>query len=196
MTRKELEKYFAQDLYKGVRHYAKRIMDAHPEITDPLVVEFAAGKMEECEDDGVELSVDDALRLTKEHAPIPTAKDFMEVFEQGGIRTECDLLSLIEKGYENSPKPPESIPHTIVERAAEMTRLGREIAGGNKDIVLMGVPADLSWSFTQLKLAFFTEDLSDREQEIINELKGLSDSVDYGEEYGIGYAVFRIELTN
>lgn len=194
MTRKELEKYFSNPLYESVRHYAKRVMDAHPEITDPLVVAFAVGKMEECEDDGVEISVDDALRLTKEHDPIPTAKDFMNILSKGGIETQKGLMSLIEKGFEGMPAPMDSIPRSAAERAAQMTSLGRELADGNKDIVLMGIPEDLSYGFAHLKLAFFTEDLSEREQEIILKLKGMADSVKYKEEYGIGYGMFNIEI--
>ena len=194
MTRKDLDKFFARDMYEGVRKYATQIMDAHPEIDDAHVVLFAAGKMEECADDGVALGVDDALRLTKEHAPIPTAKDFMDTLTKGGIQTQGDLLDLIEKGYENTPRAPENIPRSSAEKAARMTRLGRDLADGNKDIVLMGIPVDLSWGFTQLKLAFFTENLSDREQEIIGELKSIADRVKYTEEYGIGYAMFKIDL--
>lgn len=194
MTRKELDKYFSRDMYDGIRKYAVRIMDAHPEITDAMVIEFAAGKMEECADDGAELSADDALRLTKEHDPIPTTQDFMGIFEKGGIKTQGDLLSLIERGFEETPKAPDSIQRTTIEKATAMARLGRELADGNKDIVLMGIPADFSWSFTQLKLAFFTENLSDREQEIIRELQRLSDRVKYAEEHGIGYAMFKLDL--
>lgn len=194
MTRKELEKYFSNEMYDGVRKYTNRIMDAHPEIADSDVVLFAAGKMEECADDGVEISVDDALRLTRKHAPVPTAGDFMDVLLSGGIETQSDLISLIERAYENTPKAPENIRRTTVERAAAMTRLGRELADGNKDIVLMGIPADLSWNFSQLKLAFFTENLSEREQEIISELKNISDEAEYFEKYNIGYAIFRINV--
>ena len=194
MTRKELDKFFAKDLYEGVRKYAKRIMDAHPEIDDAHVVLFAAGKMEECADDGVELGVDDALRLTAKHDPIPTAQDFMDTFAKGDIETMGDLLSLIEKGFENTPRAPENIPRSTAERATQLTRLGRSLADGNRNIVLMGIPADLTWGFTQLKLAFFTENLSDREQEIIGELKSIADRVKYTEEYGIGYAMFKIDL--
>lgn len=194
MTRKELDKYFAKDMYEGVRKYAKKIMDAHPEITDPLVVEFAAGKMEECADDGADLSVDDALRLTAKHDPIPTAQDFMDTLAKGGIQTQGDLLDLIEKGFENTPKAPENISRSTTERSAQMTRLGRSLADGNKDIVLMGVPADLSWDFTQLKLAFFADELTEDEQKTINEIRALADEVKFYVEYEIGYAVFRINV--
>ena len=194
MTRKEMDKYFSNPIYESVRPYAKRVMDAHPEITDPLVVAFAVGKMEECEDDGVEISVDDALRLTKEHDPIPTAKDFYESLTEGGIETQGDLMSLLEKGFEGMPKTKDSIPHDAAERAAQMTRLGKELSNGNKDIVLMGVPTDLSWDFAQLKIAFFTEDLSEREREIILELKAIADETEYVEKYRIGYGIFRINL--
>lgn len=194
MTRKELDKYFSNPIYESVRHYAKRVMDSHPEITDPLVVAFAVGKMEECEDDGVEISVDDALRLTKEHAPIPTAKDFYETLMSGGVETHGDLMSLLQKGFDGMPAVNDSIPRSAAERAAQMTRLGRELSDGNEDIVLMGVPVDLSWEFAQLKIAFFTEDLSGREQEIIGELNGLADETEYVEKYNIGYGIFRINL--
>lgn len=194
MTRKELDNYFSNPLYESVRHYAKRVMDAHPEITDPLVVAFAVGKMEECEDDGVEISVDDALRLTKEHDPIPTAKDFYETLTSGGIETQEDLMSLLQKGFDGMPAVKDSIPRSAAERAAQMTRLGRELSDGNKDIVLMGVPADLSWDFAQLKIAFFTDKLTDEEQEIIQKLKGTADRVKFYEKYGIGYALFKIDI--
>lgn len=194
MTRKELDKYFSRDIYDGVRNYANRIMDAYPEITDAQTVLFAAGKMEECADDGAYISVEDALRLTKEHAPIPTAKDFMEILQSGGIETQSDLISLIEKAEENTPKAPENIHHTTAEKAATMTRLGHELANGNKDIVLMGIPADLSWSFAQLKLAFFADELSADEQAIIQELRSLADETEFYVDYGIGYAVFRINI--
>ena len=75
-----------------------------------------------------------------------------------------------------------------------MTRLGRSLADGNKDIVLMGIPADLSWDFAQLKLAFFADELSADEQENVQKLRSLADETEFYVEYGIGYAVFRINV--
>lgn len=194
MTRKELDNYFSGMIYDDIRKYAVRVMNAHPEITDALVVEFAAGKMEECADDGVEISVDDALRLTKEHDPIPTAKDFLDTLTKGGIATERDLKSLLLKGFEGATFNAGSIPETILERAAKMTAIGRALSDGNNDIVLMGIPKDLSWEFSQLKLAFFTDDISKEEQTEINDIMALADETEFYTEYGIGYAVFRINV--
>lgn len=193
MTRKEMDKYFSKTIYDSMRGYVEQVLDAHPEITDELVVEFAAGKMEECADDGVDISVEDALRLTAKHAPIPTAEDFKKALS--GINTVGDFLSLIAESVAKSEKPTDSLPMSVISRAARMTDIGRRISSGNKDIVLMGVPADLTYSFAQVKLAFFTENLTEDEQKMIEELKVLSDSVKYTEQYGIGYAMFRIELT-
>ena len=186
-----MEKHFSAPMYESLYKYAKQVMDAHPEITDELVVGFAANQMEECADDGAELSVDDALRLTAKHNPIPTAKDFYNSLMNAGVNTQSDLISLLESGFDGVKKPI-SISASVAERAAKMTMLGREICNGNKDIVLMGTPIDLSWEFSQLKVAFFTEDLSEREKEIIKELKSLADETEYYEKFEIGYAIFRI----
>lgn len=195
MTNKELKKYFSHSRYDGIRTYVLQIMAERPDITDENDIDFAACLMDECAEDGVTLSVDNALRLTKEKAPVPTGIEIKEHLGKIGLDSDDKLLSILQKSLdeleENRPEEPK-MPD--IARAMEMTRIGKELADGNKDIVLMGIPADLSWSFAQLKLAFFTDELTEEEQKRIYDLRLLSDRVNFTAKHGIGYGMFKINL--
>jgi len=195
MTKKELKKYFAHPRYDGIRQYVNQIMEERPDITDELDIDFAACTMEECERDGVKLSVDNALRLNKEKDPVPTGAEIKEHLAEIGLGSDEALFSLVQKSLEEiEQNRPEEPKMTDVARAVEMTRIGKELSDGNKDIVLMGIPADLSWSFAQLKIAFFTDKLTEEEEKKIYDLRLLSDRVKFKTEHGIGYGMFKIDL--
>lgn len=195
MTKKELKNYFSHPRYDGIRQYVNQIMAERPDITDANDIDFAACTMDECASDGVKLSVDNALRLTKEKDQVSTNAEIKEHLEQIGLGSDEAILSLLQKSLDgieqNRPKEPKM---TDVARAVEMTRIGKELSDGNKDIVLMGIPADLSWSFAQLKLAFFTDKLTEEEEKRIYDLRLLSDRVSFRTEHGIGYGIFKIDL--
>ena len=195
MTRKELEKYFSDPMYYSMRKYIKRVMKERPDIADADDIEFAANIMEQCAGDGVQLSVDDALRLTKNRDPIPTREEFNKKLESLGLASANEMVRFIkEMDQELAESKSETISMTTVARAAEMTKLGKKLSDGNRDIVLMGIPADLSWEFAQLKLAFLTDDLSDEEQKTIYDLRLLSDDVNFQVKHGIGYGMFMIDV--
>ena len=65
MTRKELEKYFRHPRYIGMEDYIRKVMKDRPDIDNEDDIEYAAAIMQECDGDGVELSTENALRLTK-----------------------------------------------------------------------------------------------------------------------------------
>ena len=193
MTRKELNKYFSSPIYEGTRKYAKRVMKERPEISDPNVIEFAACMMEQCGWDSVELSVDNALRLTKDHDPVPTMEELSKRLERIGLDSDEKMLALLQNKMKDiQDSEAQTITMTTVARAAEMTRLGKLLEDGNADIVLMSIPAKLSSGEGMLKLAFFTDSLSDDEQKTIYDLRLLSDKVKFTTKNGIGYGIFRI----
>ena len=195
MTKKELKKYFSHPRYDGIRQYVNQIMDERPDITDENDIDFAACTMEECERDGVTISVENALRLNKDKDPVPTNAEIKEHLAEIGLGSDDALLSLLQKSLEEIEQGrPEEPKMTDIARAREMTRIGKELSDGNKDIVLMGIPADLSWSFAQLKLAFFTDKLTEKEQKMIYDLRLLSDRVKFTTKHGIGYGMFKIDL--
>lgn len=195
MTRKELEKYFSNPMYYSMKKFIKKVMKERPDITDADDIEFAANIMEQCDGDGVKLSVDDALRLTKNRDPVPTKEEFNAKLESLGLASAdaaLEFLKTMDKEFEESRA--ESVTMTTVARAVEMTRLGKRLAENNPDIVLMGIPEDLSWEFAQLKLAFFTDALSVDEQKTIYDLRLLSDNVNFQVKNGIGYGMFMIDV--
>ena len=195
MTRKELEKYFRHPRYHGMGEYIKKVMTDRPDIDSEDDIEYAAAIMQECDGDGVELSTDNALRLTRLRDPEITEEEFNERLEKLGLNDAAKAIELLKQIDEDVEKNrPKTLTMTTVARAAEMTRLGAKLENENKDIVLMAIPADLSWSTAMLKMAFFTDELTDEEQKTIYDIRLLSDSVKFYEKYNIGYAIFRIKV--
>lgn len=193
MTRKELEKYFQHPRYIGMEDYIRKVMKDRPDIDNEDDIEYAAAIMQECDGDGVELSTENALRLTKIRDEEMTREEFNAKLEALGLNDAekaVELLKKIDEDFEKSR--PETLMMTTVARAAEMTRLAAKLEKGNKDIVVMGIPADLSWSTAMLKIAFFTDELTEDEQKTIYDIRLLSDKVKFYEKNGIGYAIFRI----
>lgn len=193
MTREELEKYFRHPRYIGMEDYIRKVMKDRPDIDNEDDIEYAAAIMQECDGDGVELSTENALRLTKIRDEEMTREEFNAKLEALGLNDAekaVELLKKIDEDFEKSR--PETLMMTTVARAAEMTRLAAKIEKGNKDIVVMGIPADLSWSTAMLKMAFFTDELTEDEQKTIYDIRFLSDKVKFYEKNGIGYAIFRI----
>lgn len=195
MTRKELEKYFRHPRYNGMEKFIAKVMTDRPDIDNEDDIEYAAAIMQECDGDGVELSTENALRLTRIRDEEMTREEFNERLEKLGLNSAEHAIELLKKIDEDIAKNrPETLTMTTVVRAAEMTRLGHKIADANPDIVLMGIPEDLSWHYAMMKIAFFTDELSEEEQKTIYDIRLLSDKVDFYEKYGIGYAIFRIEV--
>lgn len=195
MTRKELEKYFRHPRYIGMEDYIRKVMKDRPDIDNEDDIEYAAAIMQECDGDGVELSTENALRLTKIRDEEMTREEFNAKLEALGLNDAekaVELLKKIDEDFEKSR--PETLMMTTVARAAEMTRLAAKLEDGNKDIVVMGIPADLSWSTAMLKMAFFTDELTEDEQKTIYDIRLLSDKVKFYEKNGIGYAIFRINI--
>lgn len=195
MTRKELEKYFRHPRYIGMEDYIRKVMKDRPDIDNEDDIEYAAAIMQECDGDGVELSTENALRLTKIRDEEMTREEFNAKLVALGLNDAekaVELLKKIDEDFEKSR--PETLMMTTVARAAEMTRLAAKLEDGNKDIVVMGIPADLSWSTAMLKMAFFTDELTEDEQKTIYDIRLLSDKVKFYEKNGIGYAIFRINV--
>lgn len=209
MTHKELEKYFASSLYDDVRDYINEIMEMHPEITDPKIIGVAAEQMDDCHINGVEISVENALRLTSGVKFVDSAKSISDVLSGGKYgdlekeisqklgdvkdRSAESLLDFIKKAEEHfSQKPGSELKPTSVAQAQELAKLGNELADGNKDIVLTELP-DLRWKDTRLKLAFFTDTLDEGELKILYDMRLIADRVRFKVEDGIAYATFYID---
>lgn len=206
MTHKELEKYFASPLYDEVREYINLVMEKHPEITDKNVIGAAAEEIFECQVDGAEITVDDALRLTSGKKFISDPADIqvaLESGEYGELEAEIakklgdirgrksDVLNNLAENvqaYIEQQMAGDLKPEAFA-KAHELTRLGTELSNNNNDIVLMGVP-DLKWSDAELKVAFFTDKLAEEDLKILYDMKLVADRVKFKVDNGIAYATF------
>lgn len=172
MTQKELKDYFSDRMYDDIREYVYLIMLEHPEVTEPYTIEAAACEIQESKTDGVNLSVDNALRLVAGEKPADM-KEVCRILSSAGINSDADIIDVLN---EAAGREMESSPHedmsaeafgkvTILMNAATM--LAR-----NKDIVILGLPeADRMSDYMILRVAFFTDTLTDRERKLLEAMK-------------------------
>ena len=194
---KKLEKEEADSLSDFVwqpsldscRGYVRKILRAHPELTDHFKIEMAAGTMEEAHDGGVEMEVDDALRFVENDRPKSVA-DYVNSLLESGI-SESDFMDILEKDvsddYYGTVRNPKA-----VRKARLMTRYV-DMLTKNPDVIALGIPVfDHHADWTQAKLAFFSENLNAGERAAVNELKKLAETTHLSVENGIAVAVFQI----
>lgn len=193
MTRKELDRYFSDPMFETLREDLKKIMDSHPELTDKTTIELAADKMDECRGDGVEISVDNALRLVRGKR-IPSTEELVKSLREDGV-TADDIDDIAESLLNmETPHPTGAPPKESAKTKAKILAKYAEIlTNENKDIVLLGLPdIDPGWDFAQLKLAFFGEDLTDKQKTILANMKHFADEVKYIENSGYAEVIFYI----
>lgn len=173
MTRDELIKYFSHRRYDGDREDIYRVMLEHPEITEPYPIIAAAGEISDCRLNGVELSVEDALRLTAGEEEVPMEKLIKEM-DAAGITSDNIIDKLIDMTKEDYGG---CEPSAKAERQMEfLNKYADELASGNRDIIVTARPEFFRYaSYATLFLAVLSPELTKREQNIIQIMKTLSD---------------------
>lgn len=177
MTKDELMKYFSHRRYTEVREDIYRVMLEHPEITEPFPIEAAAEQISECRTNGVELSVENALRLTSGQKP-PEMDELLRRLDEAGI-TNDNILDVIESsgslvddydGWTPSPKAARQMEF--------LNKYADELAEENKDFVVVARPEFFRYAdYAVLHLAVFAETLTKTEQNIIQVMRQLSSGV-------------------
>ncbi len=193
MTRKELQNYFSDPMFNTLKYAIDSIMASHPEIDDRFTIEAAAEQIDECRGDGVELSVEDALRLVDGKRP-PDVKELVASLAKQGITGDsldevAESILDMEIPRPTGEKPKASASH----KARILTQYGKLLAEQNEDIVLMGVPdVDPGWDFAQLKLAFFSENLTKEQKNILENMKRFSDETKWIDKGNHAEVIFYI----
>jgi hypothetical protein len=191
-ARERLNKHFSKDCYDYERSYVRRVMKEHPEITDKFIIANAADAMWSSHEGGVELSVDDALRFTANEKPLPLEEVMRQLAELG-----ANDSNFIDKAMsvELDDGKIGSVKNEIAKRKAEKMMSYADMLDGNEDIMLLNVPIFNPFSdYTQLKIAFFSENLTGGEKQIIAMLTGLADRTMMKVEHGV--AVTTLQLFN
>lgn len=179
MTRDELKKHFAHKKYSDIREQVYAVMLDHPEITEPYTIEAAACEIKESKGEGVALSIEDALRLVAGETPPDTNKILRELSDMG-MRTAGDLIALLnnaQEQLEDSEFHAEDMNPEAFKALAVLMN-GAVMLTRNRDIVVLGLPeADREVDYAVMRVAFFTDDLTDSELNILNCMKSVSDKV-------------------
>ena len=179
MTQQELKDYFSDRMYDDIREYVYLIMLEHPEVTEPYTIEAAACEIQESKTDGVNLSVDNALRLVAGEKPADM-KEVCRILSSAGINSDADIIDVLN---EAAGREMESSPHEDMSAEAfgKVTVLMNAAAmlSRNKDIVILGLPeADRMSDYMILRMAFFTDVLTDRERKLLEAMKLHADKTD------------------
>ena len=175
MTKDELIKHFSQHKYDYIRRYVNRIMNESPDVTDWFWLCSAGDLMDECAVDGVDLSVDDALRLTRNDREVPLS-DIIKKLDEAGITDKKFVDTILNAKVERPDFTGCEADQDAVRRVHEMTMLAFRLTKNNKDIVLIGRPKIArNSSSSRLALALVCEDLSEDEQETLTKLYELCD---------------------
>lgn len=188
--RDELLDYFNQQRFDYKRGYIRKLMKAHPEIMDRSVISLATEQMMESHDGGVELEVDDALRFVAGKKPM-SASEAVKILTEAGIN-DSNIVDLIL----NTPVGGEECG-TVVNEAARkkagwLIRYA-DVLAKNPDVLILGLPIfydDANW--TQAKLAFFSENLSNGDKGILQQMMKTADVARMSVEHGVAVAVFQL----
>ena len=196
MTKDELYQVFSNPKYKGIRKYVEMILEASPDINDPLLVETAADRMDEAHIDGVDLSVENAIRLGKATMP-PKEIDITDQLIQQGINIDdIDPEKTIAYIYH----PPvliedhsgESKNIEAEDKANQLVSYAKALVL-NKDIVLVGLPLfEEIANWTQLKLVFFSDSISEDETNALRAMMEIADETVTANCNGAFAIAFRI----
>lgn len=187
----DLVAYLEQDKFDYKRSYIRKLMQAHPEITDRNVIALATEQMLESHDGGVELDVDDALRFVENQKPM-SVSDAVKIFTDMGINDSniADVIfgADLEGGQTiDGVKNPDSV------RKAKLLTRCADILANNADVILLGIPVfDPESNWTQAKLAFFSENLNEAEKNVLKKMMDTADESRMKVEHGVAVAVFQI----
>lgn len=188
VTRDELIKHFSKPMYDHVREDIYRIMLDRPDISDPGRIEDAAEQMHESRGDGVELTVENAMRLTENEevvAPWLTDEETKDLGTKDGIIDA--ILNAQLEDYSGCA------PSKKAERKFRALNAQADILAGNKDIVITGRPEFFPGAdWARLAIAVFCPTLTKDEQTILSNMKNWSDGVSINTNRGYPRLIFYI----
>lgn len=179
MTQRELKDYFSKQMYDDIREFVYLIMLEHPEVTEPYTIEAAACEIQESKTDGVNLSVDNALRLVAGEKPADM-KEVCRILSSAGINSDADIIDVLNEaaGREMESSPHEDMSAEAFGKVTILMNAATMLAQ-NKDIVILGLPeADRMSDYMILRMAFFTDMLTDRERKLLEAMKLHADKTD------------------
>lgn len=190
----ELYDYFDDDSFDYKRSYLRKFMRTYPKITDKTIIDVATEQMLESHEGGVELDVADALRFAS-HKKQKSTAELVKTLTDAGINDSNidDVLDtmlspdFVDDGKRGSIKNQEA-----KKKAGWMTRYAYMLAR-NEDVLILGLPTyDPASDWTQIKLAFFSEELNASEKLALDQLMKLADRSSLKDEHGVAVAVFQI----
>lgn len=175
MTKDELMKHFSAPRYDTIREYVYRIMLERPDIYDPVRIAFAADKMEECFGDGVEIGVNDALRLTEKDT-VPDMETLLKSLSDAGV-TDDNIFDVIFSSGADGEDYSQCVPSRRAERSFRLLNQQADaLAALSPDILVIGRPEFSRYAdWARLAIALFCPTLTQTEQNIIKILKTISD---------------------
>lgn len=189
--RKELLDYFWEDGFDYKRGYIFAVMNAHPEIDDRYIIDAASEEMLMAHDFSVELAVDDALRLVKNDKPTPIP-ELVKMLNSAGI-TNDNVMDVIENAEIEHRQTFGGVKTSAATRKARSMTEAAELLSKNPDILLLGLPTfDPEQNWTQVKLAFFTDDLTAMEASTLTFLMKQADKHKLTVKNGVAIALFQI----
>lgn len=187
----DLVAYLEQDKFDYKRSYIRKLMQAHPEITDRNVIALATEQMLESHDGGVELDVDDALRFVANQKPM-SVSEAVKIFTDMGIN-DSNIADVIFGADLGVGQTIDGVKNPDAKRKAQFLTRYADILARNPDVLLLGIPVfDPESNWTQAKLAFFSEDLSDAEKNVLKMMMNTADESRMKVEHGVAVAVFQI----
>lgn len=190
----ELYDYFDDDSFDYKRSYLRKFMRTYPKITDKTIIDVATEQMLESHEGGVELDAADALRFAS-HKKQKSTEALVKMLTDAGINDDNidDVLDtmlspdFVDDGKRGSIKNQEA-----KKKAGWMTRYAYMLAR-NEDVLILGLPTyDPASDWTQIKLAFFSEELNASEKLALDQLMKLADRSSLKDEHGVAVAVFQI----
>lgn len=188
--RDELLHYFNQQRFDYKRGYIRKLMKAHPEIMDRSVISLATEQMMESHDGGVELEVDDALRFVAGKKPM-SASEAVKILTEAGIN-DSNIVDLILNTPVGGDESGTVVNESARKKAEWLTRYA-DVLAKNPDVLILGLPIfydDANW--TQAKLAFFSENLSNGDKGILQQMMKTADVARMSVEHGVAVAVFQL----
>ncbi len=186
----ELAAYFAQPQFDDFTEQIGKIMQARPDLLDRKLIANAASEMLTASEEGVDMPVEDAIRLAKRRVYM-TSAELAAALEEAGIHTLSGLEGIIKRALaEDRPKRPSGAG--ISERAEKLRCLAESLAH-NQDIILLGLPdPGAEIGCTWAKLAFLGGSLSVEDQKTLTEMRRLSDEAQLKPVDGVATAIFKI----
>lgn len=193
MTHEELKNFFADTKYDMRRRHIQKVLNECADVDDPRVVRIASSYMLEAEEEGVELSPADGVRLARAFKPTPI-KDLVAGLERVGVKTLDDLGRILEQG----DKEPEELftggSSKSAKEKAEKLEDYAEALTCNPDIILLGRPMlwpeiDSAW----LKLAVLCDELAEDEQILLTAMRDVADRCEFKVKDGIPMVIFDIK---